>query len=82
MPTSSVDLAAVGAPGCELRQLPIWLSPVQFTTADGMARIDLAVPVSAALTGLQLEAAWLVNDVAANAAGVTLTNSIALTLGI
>jgi hypothetical protein len=73
------SLAGLGMPGCS--QLVSGESLLVVTAASGTASWSTNLPVGAAFVGLQLFAQGVALDAAANAAGLTVSNAVAGTVG-
>jgi hypothetical protein len=76
-----IDMSPFGATSCRLYLAPIWYSPFVSTDLNGLAGIDLPVPLAPALTGVVLEGQWFVGDPPANTAGVVLSTAVRIMLG-
>ncbi|MCU0862576.1 MAG: class A beta-lactamase-related serine hydrolase [Planctomycetes bacterium] len=75
-----LNLAVVGASGCQLRINAVILD-AGITTAFGTSHELVAFPNDTALIGQRLFSQYLVSDPAANAFGFTISNALRTTLG-
>ncbi|MCR9245587.1 MAG: hypothetical protein NXI31_11185 [bacterium] len=79
-PTAPISLAKAGMPGCEQHVNPLVTEFVPAT--NGMASWSLTIPNAPALANVRLVQQVVALDAGANAAGLTVSNGLEMTVGI